>query len=508
MKPKVALFWPGDGREYLNRFAMATVTQTTTRLEVALRRLGYEPYRVKEAFIAKPHQSIQLLAPIDDPMIGVFVHWCYGPHTVDGVVGKNNPLLLASNFLASWPGLAGMLNTGACLNSVGRQHSRIWSDQLDWAEDKTFLARLEQWCKRGSIEYADNEIAFDTSISAESAALAKEVAQTFFERRALILMLGDTSLGMINSYFGPRLLHRHHFTEHKVDQARLLGSGLMVDQARIDSALSFVKDKDVKFYWVDEDACDFNEFTTSEQLRDYLAIKDLVEAHQADCIGWQYQPGLLPLRPPPDLVDGLFNSTCRPESNGDTVVAATTADQGNIIPMEMMKRLLKAKGLHQAVMCHAIRWGARQQGRFLWLLQNYGSCGAYAYNHDPNTLAGVHSHRQPVLQFPYPGGTFSGECLPGKITWARCYDLDGQLWIDVGRGEVVKLPPQVRDSWWNDTTPQWPFMAADLGIERDTLMACFGANHLAMAYGDIFDEMVALSRELGFKVRILQRQAS
>jgi hypothetical protein len=38
---------------------------------------------------------------------------------------------------------------------------------------------------------------------------------------------------------------------------------------------------------------------------------------------------------------------CRPESNGDTVVDSTEADQGNLLPMEMMKRLLKAKGLHQ-----------------------------------------------------------------------------------------------------------------------------------------------------------------
>jgi L-fucose isomerase-like protein len=46
-------------------------------------------------------------------------------------------------------------------------------------------------------------------------------------------------------------------------------------------------------------------------------------------------------------------------------------------------------------------------------------------------------------------------------------------------------------------------MAADLGISRDTLMAHYMSNHVAVAYGDIFEEMVALSRELGFKVRIL-----
>jgi L-fucose isomerase-like protein len=75
--------------------------------------------------------------------------------------------------------------------------------------------------------------------------------------------------------------------------------------------------------------------------------------------------------------------------------------------------------------------------------------------------------------------------------------------MDIGRGEVVALPPKKRDAWWNGTNRQWPFMAADLGIGRDTLMAHYMSNHIAVAYGDIFEEMVALSRELGFRVRVL-----
>ena len=51
-------------------------------------------------------------------------------------------------------------------------------------------------------------------------------------------------------------------------------------------------------------------------------------------------------------------------------------------------------------------------------------------------------------------------------------------------------------------------MAADLGITRDTLMAHYLCNHIAVAYGDIFDEMVALSRTLGFRVRVLAASAS
>ena len=59
---------------------------------------------------------------------------------------------------------------------------------------------------------------------------------------------------------------------------------------------------------------DFTESATREQLRDYLCVLDLVDEFKADCIGWQYQLGLISLRAPSDFAEGLFNSTCRPES--------------------------------------------------------------------------------------------------------------------------------------------------------------------------------------------------
>ena len=75
--------------------------------------------------------------------------------------------------------------------------------------------------------------------------------------------------------------------------------------------------------------------------------------------------------------------------------------------------------------------------------------------------------------------------------------------MDLGRGESVALPDDVREAWWRGTTRQWPFMAADLGCSMETIMAHYMSNHIAVAYGDIFGEMAALSQSLGFKVRIL-----
>jgi len=503
---KIGIFWPGDYRSKPNELAQPNAEEATVQLERALKKLGRKSYRI-EGFITRPHEAIEKLGPVDDPLIGVFVHWCYGPHTTDGVVGKDSPLLLASNFSGQWPGLVGLLNTGACLASLGRPFSRIWSEAPDWTADDEFMDRLTEWCNTGRINYPCQDIAYSAPVSPDAHARAKLVFEQIKKRRILALMIGDTSMGMINGYFGPRRLAPIGFSEHKVDQAWIIARGHSISDGRLDKALAFVKDKGVHFHWQEDGAHDFDENATREQLRDYLTVLDLVNEFRADCVGWQYQLGLVPLRPPSDFAEGLLNSVCRPESNGDVIITATEADQGNLVPMELMKRLLKAKGLHQAVMFHDVRWGAQYDGRFLWVLLNSGSCGAYAMTGSADTLKGVHSYRQPAEYFPIPGGTFAGEALPGPITWARAYLKDDALWMDLGRGEVVTLPEQIREQWWRGTTRQWPFMAADLGVAQETLMAHYLSNHIAVAYGDILEEMAALSQMLGFRVRFLGRNA-
>ncbi len=504
MAKRVAIFWPGDYRTRPNEWALPHSRATTDQLMAALRKLGRSPY-VVDGYLTRPDESIAKLGPIDDPMIGVFVHWTYAPHTVDGVVGKDNPLLLASNFSGTWPGLVALLNTGASLESVGREASRVWTDAPDWTADAGFMERLDEWCTTGRIHYPVGEVRGSGAISDGAVALAEGVLAAIRRRRVLALMLGDTSMGMINGYFGPRLLYPIGFGEHKVDQAWLIDRMRSVPDARVDDAFRFVKDRGVTFHWGEADAEDFTPAATREQIRGYLAVLDLLAEFRADCLGWQYQLGLLNLLPPSDFAEGLFNSHARPEGDGEVVITSTEADQGNLVPMEMMKRLLRAKGLPAAVMFHDVRWGGLHEGRFLWVLLNSGSCGAFAFNHDVNSLAGVHSYRQPAGYFPIPGGTFAGASLPGAITWARSWiDRTGRLVMDLGRGESVALPDDVREAWWRGTTRQWPFMAADLGCSMETIMGHYMSNHIAVAYGDVFGEMAALSQSMGFKVRILE----
>ena len=83
-----------------------------------------------------------------------------------------------------------------------------------------------------------------------------------------------------------------------------------------------MRNKGVTFHWREKDAGDFTEEATKTQLAMYLAVLDLLAEFKADCLGWQYQLGLLPVLPPSDFCEGLLNSTCRPETNGDLVITA------------------------------------------------------------------------------------------------------------------------------------------------------------------------------------------
>ncbi len=505
MSKPVAVFWPGDYRARPNEWALPQARETTRQLVAALTRLGRSPY-VVEGFLTRPDEAIAKLGPIDDPMVGVFVHWAYAPHTVDGVVGKDNPLLLASNFSGTWPGLVALLNTGASLESVGRPASRAWTDAPDWTADARFMERLDEWCSTGRIDYDQSELRQPGPIAPEAQAVADRVLAEIRRKRVLALMLGDTSMGMINGYFGPRLLYPIGFSEHKVDQAWLVDRSRSIAESRVEAAFQFVTSKGVAFHWGEADAEDFTPDSTKNQLRVYLAVLDLLGEFRADCLGWQYQLGLLNLLPPSDFGEGLLNSHARPEGDGHAIMTSTEADQGNLVPMELMKRVLEAKGEPGAVMFHDVRWGAIHDGRWLWVLLNSGSCGAYAFNEDLGSLEGVHSYRQPSGYFPIPGGTFAGVSRPGPITWARAWiDRDGGLVLDLGRGESVALPEPVREAWWRGTTRQWPFMAADLGCSPETIMAHSMSNHIAVAYGDIFAEMADLGQKLGMRVRVLAR---
>src|SRR5437870_12093765 len=138
------------------------------------------------------------------------------------------------------------------------------------------MERLDEWCSTGKIRYPEHELHYSSPVTPEQQSLAAEVVAGIRQKRVLALMLGDTSMGMINGYFGPRLLARHGFAEHKVDQAWLPGRVKQVEVERVGKAYRFVQDRGVTFHWREDGADDFTEAATRTQLGMYLAVLDLM----------------------------------------------------------------------------------------------------------------------------------------------------------------------------------------------------------------------------------------
>ena len=78
-------------------------------------------------------------------------------------------------------------------------------------------------------------------------------------------------------------------------------------------------------------------YPSREIIKNYGTVADMVAAGEPVRVTKHGRTAYYMI-PPSDFAEGLFNSTCRPESNGDVIIDSTEADQGNLIPMEMMKR--------------------------------------------------------------------------------------------------------------------------------------------------------------------------
>ena len=285
-------------------------------------------------FLTRPDEAIDKLGPIDDPLIGVFVHWVYGPHTCDGVVGKDNPLLLASNFSGTWPGLVALLNTGACLESLNRRFSPHLDRRrrLDQGRRASWSASTSG-ARPGQIRYPEDELHYSAAVTPEAERLAAEVVAEI--RRAA--RPGPDARRHLDGHdqrllrpapAGPARLRRAQGRSGVAARPHEDGEAASASRRRFASC----SDKGVTFHWREKDAADFTEDATRTQLRMYLAVLDLLAEFKADCLGWQYQLGLLPVLPPSDFCEGLLNSTAGRSRTATLVITSTEADQGNLDP--------------------------------------------------------------------------------------------------------------------------------------------------------------------------------
>ncbi len=503
----VSIVLPGDSRPRANAGVWPKAEEGLERLLRCLKILGVKAHVPHRGFITTQAQSADVLSRArGDAIIALYTGWAFAGHLTHGLLSSahaEKPLLMLSNFRGEFPGLVALLNTSGCLTMFGREHSKLWTN--DFERDEAFLACLQEFLDTGKVVWdlkpylrpGDKHPLTRTDLR-----IGGGVAERILKQRRLALMLGVCSMQMFNAMIPLDLLNRIGFGTEILDQAELLRRTREVPIKQAEEALKFCQTKGAVFHFGAIPSRDLTPDQVLKQFQMMRAALNLLDEFGAQCGGTQYQLGLIESWPATDLWDGLLNNRCRPWGNGQTIAWATEADYGNLLPMQLLKEILLAKGEDPEVYFHDIRWGKEMDGEFVWVLLNSGCVAPYFFNRRADTLQGMHVYRQPPMYFKHGGGTCAGVTLPGVMTYARAYVEGGQLKMVVGKQEVKAYSPDQIQGLLGATSPEWPIAAAVKECPQHVIMADFPSNHEAGCYGDQVGALVACCRRLGVPVKV------
>src|SRR5579859_4440152 len=458
-------------------------------------------------FISSQREGSDLFEHIDPhaPIIVLLTAWQYSHHLAPSLVHHRGPILLLANFDGTWPGLVGMLNMAGTLNSLGRHCSRLWSEDFD---DAFFLRSLGEWLTSGFIEHDTDylhPIAPDHPVMHSIAGqIGKRVGEHVLRHKDIMGLFDTFCMGMINGVFPQQALIDIGMPLEGLSQSALLAEMAKVPRDLCEACLSWYEARGMRFSFGLEPTTELTREQVLEQCAMLIALGRFAQRFGLSAVGVQYQQGLAQSCAASDFAEGAIGSAERfpiPDEAGAIVRAGkpipcvNEVDMGSGIPQTMLWRLLDSLGLPSETTLHDIRWGSDYQGTFYWDLE---ISGAVPFGHLKGGIAGATGYRQPPMYFPHGGATIAGQCKGGRFIWARAHYVGTQVFMHLGTGRAVELPPDEFERRRHGTTYEWPLMNVVLdGVRRDDLMAGHQSNHITVAYvgeaqlRDVFRAFVA-----------------
>jgi hypothetical protein len=295
-----------------------------------------------------------------------------------------------------------------------------------------------------------------------------------------------------------------------LNQSDLVAEMALISDQQAQKHLNWLVEQGVWFNWGTDQFEELVHGQVIAQMKMYQAAIHMYQRYGLSAIGIPYQVGLVRSVPASDLAEGMLNNSIRPAvhnpdtgevvRSGKPIIHFNEGDIGSGIPQVLMSDIYERKGLSPETTLHDIRWGRQYNGRFIWVLEISGGAPPAHFGGWQNTKV----FRQPSMYFPLGGGTCSGISKPGVITWARFYESHGAIGLDCGLGEVVHLPDDEITDRLNRTTSQWPIANVYLpNYDRDQCMSSHMSNHITIGYGNILEELVATSLNLGISTRVV-----
>lgn len=481
------IYMPLDSREGPNREIWPVAKTQLGHIIKVIDKCGWTANVLNpDQPIASVTQGIHTIQKAKgERFIDFMAGWAYPDFSVSPLwqLPHDLPKLILGSSIPDYPGNVGLLAAAAGTEHMGIKTSRLFVEHFEDHENYTHA--LADFLTNGCFDPPEYE-PISVVVTAEDREKAKAVVRQL--KGMIYGAVGPRSMQMWNKISEADFLKHFGIAREGFDGLRLLKMTEKISNQRAENAVQFLLEKGMDLRLGDDPLQYLTKDMVVFQMKVYFALLELKEQFGLDFLGVQDQLDWIEHYPATDLTLGILNNRLRPESNGQTVVTATEADDGAAVTMQVLKLLSGG----EPVGFNDLRYWDPEK-RLYWFV-NSGALAPYFAHGSHESLEGSWSERQTHMYFKKGGGTSSVVVrIPGVVTWARFFYRCHGLYLCAGRG-ITDIPTE--EQWRKRSqrcSPDWPHWYLRLCGRIEWQI---NSNHPMTVLGDHLGELKALAEEL------------
>ena len=488
MKKIVDIYLPLDSRDTANEEVWPVTERQLEQLLGVIESCGWTSHVLNpDKPIASVAEGMEIIKKAKgERFINFMGGWAYPDFSVSPMwqLPAEVPKLMLGSAIPDFPGAVGLLASVAGTEHVGIKTNRLFVENFENYEE--YKVSIQGFLESGTYDFPMPQ-SIDIDVNEARRAKARRVIERL--RGSIYGAVGPRSMQMWNKISEADFLRYFGISREGFDGLRLFKMAEQIPVKRAEAALNFLLEHGMDIRLGTDPVKELTEDMVIFQMKVYFALLELKDRFGLDFIGVQDQLDWVEHYPATDLALGLLNNRLRPESDGETVVAATEADDGAAITMQVLKLLNDG----DPVGFNDLRYWKADEGLY-WFV-NSGALAPYFAHGSHDSLEGAWSERQTYMYFNSGGGTSSVVVrVPGVVTWARFSYRGHQLYLCAGRG-VTDVPTE--DQWRErsaNCNPDWPHWYLKLCGKIEWKI---NSNHPITVLGDHLGELRAVAEELG-----------
>jgi L-fucose isomerase len=484
----VDIYLPLDSRDAPNSKIWPVANRQLESLVKVIRKCGWEPHVLNpDKFVASVAEGIRVIKRAKGArFIDFMAGWSYPDFSVSPMwqMPAEVPKLMLGSSTPDFPGNVGLLASVAGTTHVGIKASRLFVEEFEKPE--TYADAIETFLRTGTYTFPSPK-PIDIPVTAADLASAKKAVTAM--KGMIYGAVGPRSMQMWNKISEADFLSTFGIAREGFDGLRVLKMAEAIPELKAEEGLRFLLGHKMRIDFGKNPAKHLTKNMVLFQLKVYFALLELRRQYGLDFLGVQDQLDWIEYYPATDLALGLLNNRLRPSSDGQTIVAATEADDGAALTMQVLKLLNGG----EPVGFNDFRYWDAKEGLY-WFV-NSGALAPYFAQGRHDTFEGAWSKRQTPMYFKHGGGTSSLVVrIPGPVTWARFSYRDHRLYLAAGRG-ITDVPT---DDTWRERARhcngEWPHWYIRLCGRVEWQL---NSNHPMTAIGDHLGKLKAFAAEVG-----------